>query len=273
MEQLIRETPITPHIFLENMVTVANGARSGSLVPLDMLNPARFRGTTVRELKNQFPLLKQVVRDSTGLGMLYIPDPRIAIVTSGTGKVVRIAFYRGREAEGRLKELQERCIRFQENATGAHSYKESLHILEMEGECIGIPACCITRFSLQRRSADCAGNENAKQESILQKKLRVLAPTLEDVATLPRETLLPFWAYEVYPCSLDCEASRRMGETVLGCFGDERIARVYQEVVMRTNVERIHSPEALTGRSVNEVHKRADYSLWNKRITEALKQL
>ena len=243
LKEVMEMSPITPHIFLENIIPVANGARSASLVFIDQFDMGKMGNPVGQDYTQQswYKWIQSAVRN-LGLEIGLLNDLPIAIAKQIVSP--RVVFYKEGDVKKLLKRLQKRYDSFLQNLKlGKIDGDTVFQSTRDEGMMIGIPPCCVNHYAENKKKLIMEGKTEYLPERIAEERLRGLVGNADDINSLPVDKLAVFWAYEVYPCSLDCEQARMKGYDVLGSFRNTRFAELYKEVIMVNNAKRLHTKE------------------------------
>lgn len=260
LDKVIKSSPITPQIFFECLVPVAIGARPAALAFLDQLDMSGF------DLRQFDPGKKSVwLGKITEAANSYLGVNPFFLHSSQFPKIV---FYKDPSLALSLTDLNKHYSNLS-RMPRTEINEAFISIAKEEGSLLGIPSCCINSYTTSARGV--VAGHDIVQEVKTKFQLSKLAKSAEQVRELDEKVIRLFWAMEVSPCNLSCENSLAQGEKILRCFGDEEIARMYQNVMMTDYAVWAHGyvPPLFEVMASGKPLK-FDYAKLNREILEAL---
>ncbi len=271
LKEVLEISPVTPHIFLESMLTVERGARPASLVFMDQFNQKKMgRPTSLNTEEHQWYRDVKKAAEQMGLKTFIMTD-----VDGPPGSAVfpKVVFYKEDHIGDKFRSLEETYkeinqIKTKENKLDARFFPAKYD----EGLLFGIPSCCASNFIETRIQSFSGGGKDSTIEEVLRKKLVNLADDVNEVGKLPVNFLSMFWAYEVYPCSLDCKPAQMKGYEVLSCFGDQKVAELYKDVIMVNNAKALHTRWAVIEMPKRIPHTEDIYRKFNQGVLDYIQE-
>jgi len=261
LKDVLDNSPITPHIFLECLVPIARGVRPASMVFMDQFNQEKLAAlpmSPVVENSEWYNQVKLAANKYLGLETFHLLDTDAPLPI-----FPKVIFYKSNQTGKRLRRLNDNYTRIQPLTLQRQRPDEYFKGKTTEGRLLGIPDCC-TQSYVQGRTTGQSIEQRVQQE------LRTLVPDVNDVDHLPIETLVVFWAHNIYPCRLDCQEAQMTGYKVLGSFRDQQIAEIYKEIVLVNNLKTIHTRDAVIKKPTRFPTTEDFYEKFNQGILAAL---
>jgi hypothetical protein len=270
LREIIEVSPITPHIFLECIVPVAEDVRPASLVFMDQFNQKKMGiPTSLNPKQNHwYKSIEEAARKYAGVHTDLLNDFSVA---GPFHHFPRLVFYNKKRIEKRIRDLKGRYNSFVSSvASGRKDLEIALKGMREEGLLLGTPQCCADRFIKNRGEFAYNKEKEKSPEAKTKNALRIHTPNVNDISNLPVDQLVVFWAHEIYPCRLDCQQAKMKGYEILGCFGDQRFAECYKDVVMVNNAKVLHTREAVMKEPTTFPSTKDLYERFNKGILDYL---
>ncbi len=250
MKEICRKTAVTPLTFMDAMLPVATGARPASLLFVPQLDHQKvgmrtFKGADI-ERESWYTTLKREAQSKLGVqigAIIFIEGTEAHQAQNGGNQILKNpVFYRDAGTLEEIKALNSFYSRLLTTVRNI-AYAENMYEgKRKEGHLLGIPQCCIDSYIDAKRSQGFMGVGMDIIERKASQELRAIAPTLEDVARLPEDVLLRYWAQEVYPCSPQCQAAEGIGRRIVDSIDDDQIRGIYRDMILISNAETIHTP-------------------------------
>ncbi len=234
------ELGITPHVFIDSLMTVHLDCRSASLCVSDQIN--------IQSIEHIEMIAREIKRDyNLYLDLLAIP--------LSTGCMLLLVFFKDVKLYNRLENMQKYIEKLSSQSDGSISsiFGDQQLIKEL-GECLSYPKCCID-FCVSTRK-----NEETIELKTLE-KLRQIGKTNGTI--IDGETTLNidpsgFFSFEFYPCNPLCKKAGKIGKTIIETFSKQSLllAKAFKFMLF-FNVNRVLVPQ-LTLQQNEQLRQKAD---------------
>jgi hypothetical protein len=215
LEELMK-LGITPHIFIESLMTVHLEGRKASCCFSDQIN---FQSSI-----EQLELIAKKIKEDYNIFMDAIAIP------FGKGCMILFFFFKDIKEYKRIEKLQE--ISESQTLPIEETFKNT-KLVKLWGDILDYPKCCVdfcvkTRKDNKEIETECS----EMLKSILEYKKVDKNKVKEDKKELsiPEKVLTNYFAYEFYPCNPNCKEAKIIGDDIKKRFSkeDKTLATAFQ---------------------------------------------